>query len=322
MPTALFFPSYLGSGFGHIGRCLALAGELDARGWRCDFAVAGTHAAKVRRAGHAVHRPRHPFRPKQRAQDGPAYTIFSDMSYQLVRDRFESPRIVRASVREARRLVKRVQPDILIGDTWPLTHIIGQQSGIPVVQIIKSIVHPACPRVIWWEDTSPNMVSPNVQAVFNPVLRGWDMPPIERAEDLLAGDLLLVPSIPELDPLQPGLPSTRHVGALIRTDSLTAEWEDWFDQLPRDRPLIYVTLGGGADPVSGLHLFQVLYQALGDLPVYVVVSTTAKFEPSDLEPPENFCLKKWVPGRAMISRSDLVIFHGGYGTTMESRVVE
>lgn len=316
---ALLLPSYLGSGFGHIGRCLALAGELRARGWQCHFAVAGPHAEKVRRTGYHVYEPRRPFRPKPKTKNGPAYTILSDMNYQLVRDRFDSPRVVRASVREALRLVKHLQPDVLIGDTWPLTHIIGRQSGIPVVQITKSIVHPACPRLIWWEETPPVVVSPDVRDVFNPVLRDWGLPPIERAEDLLAGDLLLIPSIPELDPVQAGFPSTRYVGALIRSDPLSSEWKVWLERLGRGRPLVYVTLGGGADPVSGLDLFSVVVQALGDFAANIVISTGAKFNPADLAtPPENMIMKKWVPGPAMIARSDLVISHGGYGTMMES----
>lgn len=321
MPTALFFPSYLGSGFGHVSRCLALADELKARGWHTCFAVAGVHAEKVRQTGHKVFEPRRPFRPKARAEEGPAFSIFSDMNYQIARDRFHSPRIVRASVRETMRRMKRIKPDVLIGDTWPLTSIVGRLSGLPVVQIIKSVVHPAAPRLIWWQDVPEGLVSPDPSPVFNPVLRRYGLPEIQRAEDLLDGDLFLVPSIPELDPLPVDDLDcrTHYVGALARTNPQATEPPVWLHALNAGRPLVYVTIGGGAGPVGGRQFFAAVDEALDGTDWRGVVSTSAKFAPSELPPPPpNVRLESWVPGAAVIDRADVVLFHGGYGTTMET----
>lgn len=320
MPTALFFPSYLGSGFGHVSRCLALAEELHNRGWRTHFALAGVHAERVRRAGHAVYEPRFPFRPQTEASEGLAFTVFSDMNFQLARDRFLSPRIVRASIREAQRWLKRVRPDVLVGDTWPLTSIVGRLAGLPVAQIVKSVVHPAAPRLIWWQEPPPGLVSPDPRPVFNPALRRYGLPEIRRAEDLLVGDLLLVPGIPELDPLPEDVDGrTHYVGALTMTNAAAAAPPPWFDALHPDRPLVYVTIGGGAGPVGGRRFFAAVGQALAGDGWQGVVSTSAKFSPSELPPPPpNVRLEAWVPGPAVIARADVVLFHGGYGTTMET----
>jgi UDP:flavonoid glycosyltransferase YjiC (YdhE family) len=315
----LFFPSYLGSGFGHVSRCLALAEELHRRGWQIHFSLAGPHADKVRQSGYAVYEPRLPYRPKAKENNAPAYTIFSDMNFQIVRDRFHSPRIVRATIREGERLVKRIQPDVLVGDTWPLTALIARRTGLPVVQIIKSVVHPAHPVLIWWGQQLPGLISPDVRPVYNPVLARWRMPLIDRAEDLLVGDLLLVPSIPELDPLPEGLPTTHYVGPLIQTQSIATSPPNWLIAWSTDHPLVYATLGGGADPVAGVGLFRVLYKALADLPVRVVASTGTRVQPTSLPPaPKNFIVRSWVPGLAVIARSAVVLFHGGYGTMMEA----
>jgi UDP:flavonoid glycosyltransferase YjiC (YdhE family) len=320
MPTALFFPSYLGSGFGHVSRCLALAEELHNRGWHTHFALAGAHADRVRRAGHAVHEPRRPFRPKAETSAGPAFTLFSDMNFQLARDRFLSPRIVRASVRETQRLLKRVRPDVLVGDTWPLTSIVGRLAGLPVAQIVKSVVHPAAPRLIWWQEPPPGLVSPDPRPVFNPALRRYGLPEIRRAEDLLVGDLLLVPGIPELDPLPEDVDGrTHYVGALTMTHAAAAVPPPWFDDLAPNRPLVYVTIGGGAGPVGGRDFFAAVGEALAGADWQGVVSTGAKFSPSELPPPPpNVRLEAWLPGPAVIARADVVLFHGGYGTTMET----
>ena len=330
MNKALFFPSFRGGGFGHIGRCLGLAQELKQRGWQTAFALDGQHAARVEATGQSVLRLRRPLSAtiikrliklvrRHRSSPPPAFTLFSDMNFQIARDGFYSAQIVRQDVERELELVRRFKPDVLIGDTWPLTSIVGRRAGLPVVQIIKSVVHPACPRLIWWDEPPSGLTSPDIQPVFNPALAEWGIPPIQRAEDLLSGDLLLVPSIPELDPLPQGLSSTHYVGPLTRTDPRSIESPDWFDELDPEHPLVYVTIGGGADPVGGVRLFQVLYQALGDLPLQVVASTSAKLKPADLpSPPANFVLKNWVPGLAMIARSDVVVFHGGYGTMMET----
>jgi UDP:flavonoid glycosyltransferase YjiC (YdhE family) len=328
MNRVLFFPSFRGGGFGHIGRCLALAQELRQRGWQTAFVLDGQHAAHVEATGQSILRPRHPLSATiikrlikllRKSNPPPAYTLFSDMNFQIARDGFYSAQIVRQRVEQELELVRRFKPDLLIGDTWPLTSIVGRRVGLPVVQIIKSVVHPACPRLIWWDEPPPGLTSPDVRPVFNPPLAEWGLPPIERAEDLLSGDLLLVPSIPELDPLPEGIPATHYVGPLTQTDPRSVEPPDWFDELHPERPLVYVTIGGGADPVGGARLFQVLYEALGDLPLQVLASTSAKLKPTDLpSPPANFILKSWVPGLATIARSDVVVFHGGYGTMMET----
>jgi len=319
MPTALFFPSYLGSGFGHVSRCLALAQELRNRGWRTHFALAGVHAGRVRQAGHVVHEPRYPFRPRTEADDGPVFTLFDSMNFQLARDRFSSPRIVRASVREAQRWLKRVQPDVLVGDTWPLTGIVGRLAGLPVVQIVKSVVHPAAPRLIWWQEPPAGLVSPDPRPVFNPVLRRYGLPDIRRAEDLLFGDLLLLPGIPELDPLPEDAARRSHyVGALTMSHAAAAAPPAWWPELDAARPLVYVTIGGGAGPVGGRDFFVTVSQALAETGWQGIVSTSAKFSPSELPPPPpNVRLEAWVPGPAVIARADAVLFHGGYGTTME-----
>lgn len=325
---ALFFPSFRGGGFGHIGRCLALSQELERQGWQTAFVLQGQHVPHVEATGQAVLRPRRSpadlaigmiKRLRRRSSPPPAYTLVSDMNYQIVRDGFYSPRAVRRRVGQELAIVRRFKPDILIGDTWPLTSILGRRAGLPVVQIIKSIVHPACPNLVWWDEPPPELVSPDIQPVFNPPLAEWGLPPIQRAEDLLNGDLLLVPSIPALDPLPEGTPATHYVGPLTRSGARSVAPPDWFAELHPERPLVYVTIGGGAGPVGGARLFQVFYQALGDLPLQVVTSTSAKLKPADLpSPPANFILKSWVPGLATIARSDVVVFHGGYGTMMET----
>lgn len=318
MSKALLLPSYLGGGFGHVSRCLALAAELKANGWETAFALAGPHSNRVVQAGHQVYTLRRPYRPRPETKEGPAFTVFSDMNYQLVRDGLWTQRIIRACVAEQLKVIRRFQPDVLIADTWPLAGILAYLSGLPLVQITKAVVHPASPGLIWWQSPPANLVPPDPRPIFNPLLESWGLPPIRRAEDLLRGDLYLIPSLPELEPLPPDLPDTHYVGPLIRPQNSNQPAPAWLDDFDPARPLVYVTIGGGAGPVGGRRFYHLLMDALGNTDVQVIASTGAKLSPDGLPaPPPNVRLEAWVPGPTVIARSSLVLFHGGYGTTME-----
>ncbi len=318
MKRALLLPSYLGGGFGHIGRCLALADELSRQDWTVAMVLAGSHVRTVREAGYSVFSPWFPIRPRRTQAEPPAYTCILDGNIQAVRDGFTHTWHLFAAVAEMMRIVHQFRPHILIGDLSLLTWILGQRAGLPVVQIVRSIMHPAGPPIIWWQEPPPGMVSPNICPVFAPLLRRWNLNPACRVQELLRGDLFLIPSIPQLEPLPDNLPDTHYIGDLVRQSTPTADLPIPWNR-SGDKPVVYVTLGGGAGPVGSRRFFQTVNEGLGDIPGTVIVSTGRKFDPSSLpSAPSNLLYYQWVPGPAVIQRSDLVVFHGGYGTLMET----
>jgi UDP-N-acetylglucosamine--N-acetylmuramyl-(pentapeptide) pyrophosphoryl-undecaprenol N-acetylglucosamine transferase len=318
MPKALFLPSYLGGGYGHISRCLALSEGMEQRAWTTAFALGGYHVKRVEDAGYRVYDLRRPFQPRPLSGDGPAYMVFSDLNYQVVRDGYHTPATVRGALSEQLRVVRDFQPDLLVSDSWLLGGILAYLEGIPVVQIVRSATHPAAPCLIWWQEQPEGLVSPDPKPVFNPILKKIGLPGIERSEDLLWADLYLAPSLPELDPLPQGQPDTYYIGPLSRRRPAASETPSWLTELDPHRPVVYLTLGGGADPVGGSDIFRIFFDALGETDLQVIASTGARLSPGDLpEPPTNFRLEAWTPGPEAIAASDLVIYPGGYGTTME-----
>lgn len=327
MAKVLLLPSYLGGGYGHIGRCLAVAAELERRGWRTTFALGGHHAGRVAAGGIPVEKLRKPYRPKPKGGAGPAFTVFSDFNYQLVRDGLQRPAAIRASLVEQLRMVRRVRPDLLVSDSWPLASILGYLGGLPLAQIVRPATHPlarrsaqsSSSRLIWWQPPPEELIPPDLRPIFNPLMKAWGLPPIESGEDLLRGDLYLTPSIPELDPLPEGLENTHYTGPLTRPqEDAQSTPAGWGDALGAGRPLVYVTLGGGAGAVGGPAFYKILFEALGSSGLQVIASTGARLSPRDLPaPPANIRLASWAPGPALIARSNLVVYPGGYGTTME-----
>jgi UDP:flavonoid glycosyltransferase YjiC (YdhE family) len=317
MKRILFLPSYLGGGYGHISRCLVFGDELKKRGWATAFALGGFHASRLVEEGRRVFNLRRPYSPKPDSGEGPAFTVFTDFNYQLVRDGLVSGRAVQSCLAEQLKAVRRFQPDVLVSDSWSLAGILAALEGLPLVQIVRTATHPAAPKLMWWQDPPQGLITPDPRPVFNTILEGMGLPEIEKGEDLLQGDLYLVPSVPDLDPL-PEMGNTYYVGPLTRIADRKEELPEWMGRFTSQKPLVYVTLGGGAGPVGGPRFYKMLFEALGNEEIQVVASTGRRISPDDLpQPPRNFRLEAWVPGGAMIERADLVVYPGGYGSTME-----
>lgn len=332
----LFFPSDVGGGFGHIGRCLALAEETARLGCESAFVLRGPHAGRVAAAGWKVFSPSPPSLPTRlrkrlggvlgRFRLKPAYLFFSDLNFQVVRDGFHTPEVVRREVEWELGVVNHFRPDVLIGDVWLLTSVVGHLAKLPVIQIVRSALHPACSQLVWWRNLPSQIRSPDIAPIFNSVLEQWGMPAIECASELLNGDLFLVPSIPELDPLPPDVERTHYVGPLIRSGQngdrapkpRAESVEAWVAALPHDRPVIYVTVGGGANSVWGLDLLPLWEAAFAGTGWEIVVSTGGRQVPHRWRRRGNMQVFSWIPGAAMAAQADVILFHGGYGTMMET----
>jgi len=252
----------------------------------------------------------------QRHRSTSLYLGISGLDYQVVRDGLVTQKNIEHYLSKYEGVVKTFKPDILIGDTNLLAWILARKVGIPIVQVVRYASHPKTARLIWWENETNGMTPPNTGLLFNPVLNALGLNSIERAEHLLQGDLYIVPSIPELEPI-PQDEKTIHVGHLS-VPEINEEVPSWVRDINADIPLIYMTIGGGAGPVGNRLCFQTPISAFADKPVQVVISTSTKYNVRDFPRlPSNIRVFQWVPGKLLISRADLIIFHGGYGTMME-----
>ncbi len=318
MKRVLFFPSYFGNGFGHVARCLAVAKEMSCRGWAVGMVLAGKHAKPVQEAGYKVFKPFFPKSPPTGNTVHADYTYIVDESMQVLRDGFVRPWRVFAALAEAMHAIKAFRPDILVGDMSLLTWLAGQKTGIPVVQILQAIVHPASRGVIWWEDVPAGIISPDISSVFAPVLRKLNLRNISRAEELLQGDCYLIPGIPEIDPLPVDVPNTHYIGALLYHPTDTRKLPSSLHNMRKEQ-VIYVTHGGGRGKYCDRNFFNLVTQALGNMPWTVIYSTGRSIDMHALTPvPQNISCYPWLPNGEVMRQSDVVVFHGGYTTMMET----
>ncbi|WP_394829530.1 glycosyltransferase [Pendulispora albinea] len=91
------------------------------------------------------------------------------------------------------------------------------------------------------------------------------------------------------------------------------------ERIPSDRPLVYATIGTLSNRME-IDFYTTIMEALGDQPYTVVVSVGAykdDYVASRLpKPPDNFIVESFLPNSMMIPRADVLVHHGGAGTTM------
>jgi UDP:flavonoid glycosyltransferase YjiC (YdhE family) len=120
------------------------------------------------------------------------------------------------------------------------------------------------------------------------------------------GDRVLFPDDPMLIPLTHKAPHETFLGPVLWSPEipLPAFW----DELGRDRPMIYATLGSSGD----VRAVPPVLKALGSMDVDVVFSTAARFTPKN--PPHNVHVVDMIPGDLAARKAAVVVCNGGAST--------
>jgi UDP:flavonoid glycosyltransferase YjiC (YdhE family) len=161
---------------------------------------------------------------------------------------------------------------------------------------------------------------PSASAVINKVAAEGGIEPVARCVDLLAGDPSLILGTPETDPL-PASANVQYVGLIVWQQE-KAQISKWLDSLSRDKPLIWVYSGNPRyanvpSPIDSIVVIRAAIQALGDMPVLVVLTTGYQEVPAEVGAlPPNSTHAAYLPGRAMAERCDLRVHHRGHGSVM------
>ena len=221
------------------------------------------------------------------------------------------------------KVLREFRPDIVVGDARFSLIISARLAGVPFVSISDAHWSP-------WVDTrfeaadSPvsrligvplsnllfQFTHPVVFALhtlpINIALKKYGLPGI--APDIRAyfshGDYTLYPNDAALYRLlKPLPPEHAFIGPLLWSPEV--QKPAWWDRVPRDRPVVYVSLGSTGEP----SLLQVLFRVLGELPVSVIAATAARSNPENV--PGNVFLAEFVPGTEAARRSRFVICNGG-----------
>ena len=223
----LLIPSDKGGGYGHISRCLVLAQEAQKRGHSCSFVLTGQRFEKLLSRDFPVfvaqeYKKQRDWRALfsalwQRVMGiNPSqvlFTGFSTLDYQVIRDGLTEENSLNHSFGQYRDALHRFKPDLIIGDTNLMARTVAKKASLPIVQVVRYATHPDTNSIIWWDEKSDMMEPPDSLRLLNSWLPKIGQTSITRTGDMLRGDLYVVPSIPDLEPIPPDA-QTMHVGQL------------------------------------------------------------------------------------------------------------
>jgi UDP:flavonoid glycosyltransferase YjiC (YdhE family) len=211
------------------------------------------------------------------------------------------------------RMLKRIKASLVVTDMSPHTVIAAQFLGIPIVSITQSCFHPDGERVYAWGEPPRNL--PKVTPVINKILQELKLPVIDKMERLNSGDIDLIPSIPELDPVSSD--TAAYIGPL-GSESITNDTVDL--EVSSNKPIILVNPGRLYDSAgnSGERLVQRVLEAFRNRDVEVLIAVQGKL-PWKWNRSKSKSIR-FIPeySRKLLERCNLFIHHGGHGSCLSA----
>lgn len=243
-----------------------------------------------------------------------------------------SSQVFRNCVRDDLRVIQEFQPDVIVGDFRLSLSVSARVARVPYITITNAYWSPYA-RQKWPVPELPLtrlFGVPIAQRLFgmarplafasharplNRVRREYGLPSLgpDLRRTYTDADVTLYADVPELFPTFDLPPNHHYLGPILWSPEIPAP--DWWDQVPHDQPVIYVTLGSSGQS----RLLQATLEALQDLPASVLASTAGAPLPERI--PENAFVSKYLPGEAAAERAGLVICNGGSLTTQQALAV-
>lgn len=229
------------------------------------------------------------------------------------------------------RLLAEVKPDIVVGDLRLSLAVSAELTGVPYVALSNAYWSPYCQqRYIIPDLPMTRLLGPTLgQAVFSlarPVVFALHCLPMQRLrrsygltgvgfdlrEVYTRANYTLYADVPDLFHMQHLPPHHRFIGPVVWSPRFPLP--HWWQDVPRNKPILYLTLGSSGQ--AGL--LPALIAALGQLDVTALVSTAGAPAPQAL--PANVYLAAYLPGEEAVKLASLVVCNGGSPTTHQALV--
>lgn len=239
---------------------------------------------------------------------------------------------LRDYVREDLRLIEDISPDLIVGDFRLSLSVSARKAAIPYATITNAYWSPYSVRqdfplpVLPMTKFMPVGAARALFSLARPVAFAHHASALNRVRrehglpslghDLRCvytdADAVLYADVPELFPLSDAPASHQYLGPVLWSPSMAEP--SWWNTLPTDRPIVYVTLGssGLGEWLSGL------LEALSQRPVTVLVAKAGVELPNMLG--GNIFAADYLPGMEAASRAALVICNGGSPTSHQALV--
>ena len=237
---------------------------------------------------------------------------------------------LRAYVRQDLELIDGVKPDLIVGDFRLSLSVSARLAGIPYAAVTNAYWSPCYPvrrfplPVLPMTRFLPLWAARQLFNLAQPFAFGLHCRPLnqvrqEHGLSSLGSDLrhvytdadyTLFADVPAMFPTVNRPANHHYLGPVLWSPPVALP--AWWDQLPADRPIVYLTLGSSG-PSPQLHM---ALQALAEQPVTVIASTAGAVVPQGL--PTNVHAADYLPGMHAAARASLVICNGGSPTSQQA----
>ncbi|GAA0137166.1 glycosyltransferase [Paenibacillus sp. YSY-4.3] len=313
------------AGMGRINRCLPIAIKLRDMGHEVAFTIWGNAGAAMEKLGfEAIPIPPIP-EPKGQAFD----PDFANFHHFLAMMGYADPVYMKNELETRLGVTSAFKPDLVLTDSSLSAAFIARKLGVPLVSIHQACslpggmpftTHAAASQVKFDADEASNTVTAALNETL--VLHGLDQS--DNVLTFLAGDLAIVPSIPEFDPVNPQALTVplEYVGPIVwRDDSTAGLPPSWLAEertlAGKRRVFVYTSRLVEWGVESGGHIFREVINALGHTSTEILIATGFNpLEGDQRKIPPNVSFATYVSGVMAAERSDIMIHHGGHGSCM------
>jgi choline dehydrogenase-like flavoprotein/UDP:flavonoid glycosyltransferase YjiC (YdhE family) len=235
--------------------------------------------------------------------------------------------LLRRQIEEDLQIIRKTGADLVVGDFRPSLSVSARLSGVPYINVFNAHWSPWAQEPI--EVSSPpdhwflnligrrlglkltNTLFPIIKAIhsqpFNRVRKEYGLPSLgNRLKEIYSdGDYTALTDLSDIVPT-PGAPGTqRSIGPVIWEPE--SDLPSWWNDLPNDKPLIYVTLGSSGKT----NCLPKILESLDSLPVVVAVATAGRISVTPI--PGKRYVADYLPGSLLCKRASVVVNNGGAG---------
>lgn len=306
--TYLFFPIEIG--LAHICRSLAIAEELHTRGHKVYFAL--------------------PRRKQAIFANSPVHFVdieeyMSDDDFGMDVAMFRNPAYISKMVNSELKIIDTFKPDAIIVDFRISAFAAATLRNIKTYAIFVGdglpygahLPNPGLARPLYttFKTIFPKLYDIASRWYLNPFLSY--MKNLGKPKSFEEWMQSIEYFVPEPSFYMPGISKKLniHYIAPLSWHKFNTQSPTWLDTIQPDGNTIYLSFGGtGFDKQKPIELSKALLQA----GYRVIVSTGRISDPSDYPTNPKLFVERFLPGNVVSSKVDLLICHGGYGTSMDA----
>ena len=221
-------------------------------------------------------------------------------------------------------LLKEFSPDYIVSDLGILGCLAARIMKIPLIAINQSCYHPNVPggRLVWWEE-NVDTHEPILEKL-NAYLLKKGAKTLECFTEIFTGDLTIIPSFPEFDPIDNLKQyNTHYIGPVLwRTKSDDDEMIKRYFEENKTNIFCYTARFRDNVGESGKKIFEAIYEGAKNINANIIISTGSQADYKEAleligkNMLNNVKIVDYVPLDIAYGMSDLVIHHGGHGSCL------